>query len=384
MAKTNPFNPSFGGMPEHFFGRTDYITTVRNALSDAYSPERVLFFTGNRGCGKTALLERLSQVAHEEGWYTADVHSAHAVEELRSRIVGSGLSASLQASPKVSLPGGINIALGSAQAGTTQPTDLTDALLARCSSLVGHRGVFLSIDEIQKIPPADMEEVCAAVQMARRKGLPVALMMAGLPGSKERVASYGGCTFMERANEVKMGSLKVSETVEAFEQLLGLASDIDVQDGVIWEMASFSQGYPYLMQLVGYNLVQLARELYPVGVPTVRADHVMDVETTSYMTYRKDVLLPSLRGTGPEMKAYLAAIALLMDDEGNASTGQIAKHLDKSLTQLSTCRDSLVRRRLISASGRGKIRFALPHLSRYFTEASDEEDTTLTDEWAIR
>ena len=384
MGVSNPFTPSFGGMPEHFFGRSEHISMVCEALGDSYSPNRVLFFTGSRGCGKTALLERLSQVALAENWYVVDVHSAHVAEELKARMVGSGFDASLQAAPKVSMPGGISVSLGSAVAGAGQAADLTDALLARCSALTGQRGVFVSVDEIQKISPDDMEQVCAAVQMARRKGLPVALMMAGLPGSKERVASYEGCTFMERAQEVKIGSLRISETVDAFEQLLYLSPDIEIKDGVIWEMASFSQGYPYLMQLVGYHLVRLVRELYPVGVPVARVDHVKDAEVAAYEAYRRDVLSPSLRGIGPEMHAYLTAMALLLDDDGNASTGAVAQQCGKTLSQLSVCRDALIKRRLISASGRGLVRYALPHLSRYFLASAQEDVDDPEDQWPIR
>ena len=78
MAGSNPFNPSFGGKPQCFFGRRRELDIVSDALENPNSPYRALFFTGNRGCGKTALLERLSGLASGAGWLCVDVHSANA------------------------------------------------------------------------------------------------------------------------------------------------------------------------------------------------------------------------------------------------------------------------------------------------------------------
>lgn len=384
MALVNPFTPSFGGKPEHFFGRKDIIDRVSSALEDAYSPDRVLFITGNRGCGKTALLERLSVLAREAGWYVVDVHSAHAASEMMSRLVGAGLSAEVNVAPKLSLPGGVSVALGSGGASVRSPSDLTDALMARCENLGMAHGVFVSIDEIQKIPEQDMEGVCAAVQMARRKGMPVMLAMAGLPGSKQKISSYQGCTFMQRVREIELGSLRISETREAFRELMVLVRGAETPDDTVWEMSKLSQGYPYLMQLVGYHLVRSADELYPVGVPVIGPELVAGIAEDAYDSYRSDVLVPSTSGLGRKMRLYLEAMARLLCDDGTASTSEIAQTLGKRTSQLSSCRQALVAQRLITADGRGRVRFALPHLSRFFLEEEASQGGAVgEDMWPI-
>ena len=384
MSLVNPFTPSFGGKPEHFFGRKDIIGRVLSALQDDYNPDRVLFITGNRGCGKTALLERLSTLASEAKWYVVDVHSAHATREMTTRLMGMGLSAELSIAPKLTLPGGMSIAMGNADVSSHEPSDLTDALMARCENLGTAHGVFVSIDEIQRIPEQDMEDVCAAVQMARRKGMPVMLVMAGLPGSKQKVSSYQGCTFMQRVREVKLGSLRISETKEAFEKLMRLVGSAEVPDETIWEMSKLSQGYPYLMQLVGYYLVRAADELYPVGVPVIGPRLVVGIADDAYDAYRSDVLVPSTKGLGSEMRSYLETMARLLDDDGIARTSSVARSLGKQTSQLSSCRESLIARRLIVAEGRGKVRFALPYLSRFFLEEGDSSSKAIdNDTWAI-
>ena len=59
-----------------------------------------------------------------------------------------------------------------------------------------------------------------------------------------------------------------------------------------------------------------------------------------------------------------------MDDEGKASTSEIAAQLGKTTTQCSMYRERLLERRLIVPAGRGFVRFGLPYCPQYF----DEED----------
>ena len=385
MAAANPFTPSFGGKPEHFFGRETLLTRMREALDGADSPDRVLFITGTRGCGKTALLERLSLLASESSWLTIDVHSTTAVRDILEELTSQTPTVSAKLEPKISALGA-SVSLGEVNASRvgSLSKNLTSALLARCETLGGKRGIFITIDEIQKISEADMEQICAAVQMARRKGQPVALMLAGLPGAKEKVAAYQGCTFMQQAKDEQIGSLLVSETVQAFTSLFALVPDLVVSEDTIWAASAMSQGYPYLVQLVGYHLVQFVRDLYPVGVIQVLPEHVSAIAEQVYETYRNDVLAPSTRTLGDESRAYLAVMSTLLDDDGIAATGAIAKALGKETSQLSTCRQRLISRRLIRSEGYGKVRFALPYLSRYAVERAKDTARPTFDEWKTR
>lgn len=246
--------------------------------------------------------------------------------------------------------------------------DLSDVLLQTCGSLKRHEGVFITVDEIQKIPESDMENLCAAVQMSMRKGMPVALMLAGLPGSKELVSSYKGCTFMRRVTDVRLDSLLVSETYTAFRHLIGMTSDVEATDDAIDEMARYSQGYPYLMQLIGFHT------LGAVPLTELRQIRVIDqhavrfAEAEAYEQFRANVLDPVIAELSPEHRNYLRAMAEALDEDGQARTADVASIMEKNQRQLSTVRDRLIRKRIIVVGARGYVRYNLPRMRQYFTD----------------
>jgi len=370
MPRSNPFNPSFGGKPQYFFGRRRELDIVSGALENPNSPYRALFFTGNRGCGKTVLLERLSGLASEAGWLSVDVHSAHASESIVRKLVGaSSKTTERVAEPAIGFAGA-SVKAGSLRTSATtsyDALDLSEVLLQASRSLEHYAGVFITVDEVQKIPEADMENLCAAVQMSMRKGMPVALMLAGLPGSKELVSTYKGCTFMRRVSDMRLDSLLVSETYDAFRRLMELASYVETREAAIDELARYSQGYPYLMQLIGFHTLEEAPSAVPHQVCEIDRQAVQFAEVAAYEQFRANVLEPVIADLSDEQRAYLLAMAESLDD-GRSRTSDVANIMGKEQRQLSTVRDRLIKKRVIVADGRGYVRYNLPRMRQYFTD----------------
>ena len=280
----NPFTPLFGSKPEHFFGRKREKSLFDEALDNEYSPNRVLFLTGNRGCGKTSLLEQLSSIAARSRWKTIDVYSAHASLAIIDQLEGG----TERQETRTVAPEVLGFSAGSSAVATSRKLEgfsLPRILVERCSTLVTHKGLFITVDEVQKLPAEDAENLCAATQMAARKGLPLILAMAGLPGAKEKIASYRGCTFMQRVQDIHLGSLTIDETVEAFKNMLPLAGTTNADANTIWALADFSKGYPYLMQLIGYYSVESAREIALAHEPVVSIDAIEAAKPMALETY---------------------------------------------------------------------------------------------------
>ena len=282
-------------------------------------------------------------------------------------------------------PEAFGVSMGSSSESVTSSfddADLTFALLDACKSQGSRRGIFISVDEVQKIAEDDMENLCAAVQMALRKGYPLMMLLAGLPGAKEKVAGYPGCTFMQRAGDVHIHGLLVDETVGTFKALLKRVQPFEFDDEAIWELSRFSFGHPYLMQLIGFYLVELVGERLPVE-SAVGPDLVKQVEPEAYAAYKANVLDPVFSNLGDELKGYLRAMALLLDEEGRAGTGAVAETMGKTAQQCSSYRSRLIAKRLIANDGWGYVRFTLPHTTAYFKEGERAPHERSPQEWNV-
>jgi len=369
MEQSNVFTPAFGGLPQLFFGRQKELEFARNALDNANSPHRAFFITGNRGCGKTTLLEKISQISTRQGWLAIDVHSTHASQAIIEALAG-GTQETTEKSVK---PSAMGVSVGGMSSSTTieySQASLGRLLIERCNALAVHKGVLITVDEIQKVPEDDAENLCAAVQLALRKGLPVMLALAGLPGAKEKVSAYPGCTFMQRSFDMRIGCMEVDETLEAFRYAFRKMPKYTITDDAIWELGLFSQGYPYLMQLLGYYVTERAAERLIAGRATIETAHVNEVEEIALAAYRENVLSPILSSLSARLGDYLRAMCEVADEHGRVSTGAVARYLGKEQSEVSSYRQRLINRRLIEPDGQGYARFTLPHADAYYRDSS--------------
>ncbi|SER41682.1 ATPase [Corynebacterium cystitidis] len=129
----------------------------------------------------------------------------------------------------------------------------------------------------------------------------------------------------------------------------GVLTTIDeIQDAIADDLPEFAgeltQGYPYLVQMIGYLAWNVA------------GDH----EIT-----RADVA--SLRAVPPRQREYLDAMAHIQYQTGQTtvSTTDLTTALDRPSTALSDTRGKLIDRDLIVAAGWGAVEFAQPYLGDY-------------------
>lgn len=377
----NPFTPAFGGMPLYFFGRDDEIGFLKEAMSNGNGTHRAFFVTGNRGSGKTTLLERMSQVAASAKWKTVDVHSSHAVADIVRQIRG----ASIQTTEKKLSPSFAGISLGELSKTSSNEYgagSLQEAIASLFGKSRAPKGLLITIDEIQKVPEPDAEAICAAIQLCLRKGHPVILALAGLVGSKQKVASYKGCTFMQRAQELRIGSLTIGATKDAFAKMFEMSQGAIADDDAILAMGRFSKGYPYLMQLIGYHAVSLIETAS--NPARINPEQIKIAEDFAYEDFKENVIVPTLSPLKDGGRAYLAAAAKVMDEDGRSSTRGIALELGKTLQECSSYRKRLIEMGILAADGYGYVRFGLPLLYRYFMQDKPLNRHQGDDEWRGR
>jgi hypothetical protein len=205
--RDNPYTPGAGRTPAVLAGRDtdldDFRLMIDRLGSGAY--ERSMIFSGLRGVGKTVLLLEFDVIAREAGWASTDVQEVGTQLDFRNSFARMALrllrSMSLKERMKdrakralsvvkafsASAPGGVKLQIDvDAASGTADTGDIEEDLADLMVEIgevarAGGVGALFLIDEMQNLDDASLGAISMAFHRLSQKGLPVALVGAGLP-----------------------------------------------------------------------------------------------------------------------------------------------------------------------------------------------------------
>ncbi|MGO9559548.1 MAG: ATP-binding protein [Acidimicrobiales bacterium] len=367
----DPFKPSFGVSPPLLVGRQDLIDTFADGLdSGPGALPRATLYTGQRGAGKTALLNAVEDEAKARGWL---VVSETATPGMVSRITGEHLPALLaQHDPRavrrhlagISLPG---------KGGATWTTeDLHRAVPGLRNQLflltevltTDQTGVLISVDEIHQHQGDELRELTTTIQHAFRENREVAFVAAGLPAAVSDLLQDEVLTFLRRADRHGLGTVDADQVRRALREPIE-DSGRTVKDDVLEQMVEGTAGYPFLIQLVGSSVW---RE-HPDHAAIKMADAVRGVETARR---RMGSLVhePSLVGISEVARSFLIAMT---SADGPSAMADIADRLHVDSNYAGQYRRRLIAAELIRPAGYGRVDFALPYLREYLREHAVNE-----------
>lgn len=371
----NPYTPGAGTRPSALVGRDAELHAIDVALQRARigRPTKSMLLTGLRGVGKTVLLNEFGRLGERHGYIHEHAECAEGADPrvivaLLARTALYRLSATRRAAERarralgvlkgftVSFPEGGSIGIdvdavpGPADTGDTGH-DLAGVLreLGECA-VVHDAGVLFTLDELQYLDRSQLGLLIVGLHRIHQLNLPVVVAGAGLPsmpGLAGEAKSYAERLFSFPV----IGSL---DDTSAREALLRPALD----EGVTWtppavrRVVELTQGYPYFLQEFGKHAWEAAPST-PIRRPDVDAaapgahaelDH-------GFFRVRLD-RLPDLE------RAYLAAIASL--GAGPHRSGNVARAMGKTTSQVGPVRDALIRRGLLWSPRYGEIAFTVP------------------------
>lgn len=388
MQIRNPFVAVFGGRPEAIFGRENIISNFEQALYNEGSPYRALFITGRRGTGKTTLLTKLALDAMNAGWRTLDILSLNAADTMLMQLAPA-LEVTDTTNPQVGVQimgNGIN-ASGKSHSVTKRYSVemLPDLLIAACEE--EPCGVCIALDEIQKISLDDMAIICSSVQKASRYGHNIILVAAGLPGSYEHFSETdrSNTTYIQRACSEEIGLLARDEIVSGYYRILSTIKEINISRSLIEDMAAGSYGFPYLVQLIGYHLIERINNQMDISQERFNKRHPYQVSEEdvqlaiqkSKALHIQSVVIPAIKKFRGNTISYLKAMAQSFDqDTGIIKTRDVCDIMGKTAKQLSPIRQRLIDADLIFSPATGTLCFAMPYLREHIAGIKEKEITS--------
>lgn len=386
----NPFSPSFAILPSSFFGRSAYIERFGNALDTPNSAFRTFFLTGTRGIGKTSLLHQYELQAKSRGWDVVKGTNIDALDRL-VRYVGLDGKTTRGAAlrPSVTVGGVGSASMGEVSTASTSSDPLTLLGMKLVQKVGGFRlkkGLSIIIDEAQKLGKDDAVLITNAVQEVKSQGLPISLILCGLPNAYGRVRSLGDVTFIRRMKREMLWTMTKTETMAFLEQSFSAVPEMRLSGEQVYGIGAFSGGHPYLMQLVGDNVYRLMEVEYsPVAGTSVDVpdELIQRAEESALGEYKANVLDDVLRGVHTGTRDYLATAFELRDEHGRVATGDINKRFGRTAQEMSSIRAAALNTQVISVAGHGLVRFALPQYQYIFEGYEYDEPVASDDEWEL-
>jgi type II secretory pathway predicted ATPase ExeA len=320
----NPFRPGAAIQPTFLAGRSKQEKVFRSVLRGAPAIAANISITGLRGVGKSVLLQRLGQIAEQELNWAVGSLQAKPGHNIESTLVDLITAVSAQVHAKLSRLEKFKqqaFELGEAALSLLKITaqDVTisfsidslpnegtvvEALLETTQASIrsGKNGFILMVDEAQIIHDEKdrsgehpLSLLIAAVNSLQSQGVPVGLVLCGLPTLKTNLLKAR--TYTERMfRGIPVDRLTDDDARQAFLVPLegtGITAKESLVDSVLADVA----GYPYFLQLWGASLWDETEDLgittFDVGLLESIRSEILERLDHDFYDPRIDSLTPA-------------------------------------------------------------------------------------------
>lgn len=381
----NPFSPGAGNPPPELAGRDELLEQARVMLArvKAGRHEQGLLLVGLRGVGKTVLLNRIRDMAEDEGFNVALIEATESrtLPELLGppmRQILFRLDSLADVSDKVkrglrvlrSFLGAVKLKVGeleirldmdpekgTADSGDLE-ADLPELFIALGEAAADRKAtVAIIIDEMQYLAEQEMSALIMAVHQISQRELPVLLVGAGLPqlvGLAGRSKSYAERLFRYPV----VGALSHGDAKEA---LRGPAArqDVEFTENALDQLVTVTHGYPYFLQEWGYQAWNIASGT-PIDTAVIERATIASIRKLdeSFFRVRFDRLTP-------REKDYMRALAEF--GPGAHRSGDIADCLGVNVRSIAPLRSGLIKKGMIYSPAHGDTAFTVPLFHEFMT-----------------
>lgn len=369
----NPFKPTAGKMPPILIGRQSIIDDFKEGLENgAGAPGRLMLITGQRRYGKTVMLTELGRVAKDAGWEViSETASEGMCDRLVSALVRPGMKLrGVNVQPSIGVSGILNASLGGASFSVDQVAlTLREVVNQRLAKMPRGKGIVFTIDEAQAASMVDMVALATTIQhVIRDEDMRdvsdsdkhgVAFVFAALPSLMDELLHERVLTFLRRSVQHDLGLVAYPDVRSAYIEVVregGLAIDSEVAELA----AEASDGYPYMIQLVGYYMWRAAEVR---GSKEIEEADVIQGKKDALVLFDDAVCAPLFDGLTAAQKLFVKAVA--KEAPQPAKVSEIANRAHRSASWVSKYRASLIKERVVESAGYGLVRLSASHLAEY-------------------
>lgn len=366
----NPFNPSFGKVPEIFLGRSGILKKIVQGLENYNSPYQTTMIYGVRGVGKTSLL---TDVAHtmkkKENWIVVNLipnvnlmsnlmesiyqQATSEVKKVLDRIDGVKLSAFKEA---------VDIEFHKSSYKFT-----TQVMLESVLKKLKAQGIHLLVTIDEAASTEEIKNFAALYQVMIREEYWISLIMIGLPEQISELQNDKVLTFLLRSKKIKLDPLKAMDIKYRYKRVFTQANR-KLSDDLATKMTLLTNGYAYAFQLLGYLVWESENSVITEEtLKSILDEYKEELYSNVYSKIYTEL-------SSMDRKFIDAMIKFISEKQDNRGRqipiAYIEKELGKPHNYVVNYRHRLLEDQVIEAPQRGSVQFTLPFFKEFVEDNS--------------
>ena len=353
MQTKNPFNPTFGDVPNIFLDKQKQVDELIQTIQTS-GFARSFFITGVRGSGKTSFLTKISeQLQDDSNCYLIDLINENGILTTLARKLyhqnGSKLSELFDSLNSISI-GGVAIE-------REKEIPNIEIMLEELMQSVASKNkyVVITIDEVSNSKA--IQSFAKEFNALKRKKYPIYVIMTGLPDLILDIQNDDKLTFLLRSEKIEMQPLSTQDIVFAYQNVF------DNNFEVANQMAKRTRGYSYAFQLQGYiyfNYLQSKQ-----ASPSI--ENLNDIFKQYQTMLFNNAYLKIFSGLSDTDRKYLSIIA------DHPIFKDAVKAMGKNGSYVSQYRRRMLERHLIIPDNHGEVAYTLPLFKEFIKETQNPD-----------
>ena len=380
MFKINPYRPGVGLMPTYIAGRDEDIAYVDQMFQALMMniPTQSIIFSGLRGVGKTALINKLQNIAEEK-----EIFCRHIEVESRNDFISQIATCSQAFLRKVSAkekfkhliqkpldaikslmisfdPNENTVSFSLQERELYTSNNLTQSL-TEVFVTIGETAyktetpICFFIDEIQYMKQNELGSLIAALHRVNQLGYPIMIVGAGLPKIYKMLSeekSYSERLFLYK----EIGSLIEEQSRKAIEEP-AKKFGVSYTKEAIEEIINITKGYPFFIQ-------QICQVVYKNTEEKVIQDiHVKNNINEFFELLDVGFFKARYERCAESDKKFV--FAMVKCGELPCTISNVAKNLHKSVNAISTTRAQLISKGIVYPVRYKELDFTVPEFTGY-------------------